>query len=167
VPKASADFEEGPARAARPGWQPDLAQNFIRLERRRQIADEELFGFQYSLSPAAADDEVGVQRGGNRRQLRRGVRMSQAPTAAATIADLNVPDQPQRFCQKRAALTHQLGALRRSLADQRADRKTAVPGLQRAEFASQSVDVDEVRRPRQPEVQQRRETLASGQHLGV
>src|SRR5216683_1913986 len=69
--RASAVLEEGPARAARPGWQPDLAQNFIRLERRRQIADEELFGFQYSLSPAAADDEVGVQCGDHRGQLRR------------------------------------------------------------------------------------------------
>ena len=90
--------------------------------------------------------------------------MRQAAADGAPTADGEVADLTERLADQRP-LPEQRRALDRVLARHGADHQPAVLGAEIGQ-AGDTVQVDQVRRPREPEVHQRHEALAPRERLG-
>ena len=90
--------------------------------------------------------------------------MGQAAADRASIPDLDVADLGHRVSQERTVLAHQSGGFHRPLTGHGPDGQVAVVDPDAVE-PGDLVEVHQVCRPREPEVEERDEALPAGQHL--
>ena len=126
---------------------------------------EEGGGRDRALRVPGGDDRLAVQRQQHRGQLGRRIRMRDAAAHGAAAARGRMADVAQRFGQQRRARRHERGAQRIGLAGRGSEPQRPVG--RDARERRDAADVDERRRPRQPQVEHGHETLPAGQHLCV
>jgi hypothetical protein len=116
-------------------------------------------------SPGARNDATAKreQHGG---QLRGGIGVGKVAAYRPSVSDHAMRDQPHGGAQQRAEARHDLGVLYGRLAGERLDRNPMVSLVDPVE-AGNPVDVDDVCRPSEAEVQERNERLATSENLRV
>ena len=92
--------------------------------------------------------------------------MGQAAAYGAAVANHAVRHQTHRRDQKRAPAGGELGIFDIRLAGERLDRDATIPLIDAVQVRN-PVDIDEMGRPRESEVEQRDQRLAAGQDLRV
>ena len=124
-----------PPAARRHGGEGNLDQHLVRLQRRRERADEELIAGEPTIAPFAPDVVARVQGHGDRGQMAGGVGVGDVAAEGAAVPDLRPGDVGHGFGQQRRALGDQRvmldGAGARHRSDQH-DRHRAQPGCRTA-----------------------------------
>jgi hypothetical protein len=92
--------------------------------------------------------------------------VGEAAADRAAVADGGVPDPRERRREERGALAHERVALGGTLTSERADVEPAAVLADGLELG-QPGEIDEGRRRREAQVEQRSEALAPGERLGV
>jgi len=99
-------------------------------------------------------------------ELRGGIGVGKVAAYRPSVSDHAMRDQPHGGAQQRAEARHDLGVLYGRLAGERLDRNPMVSLVDPVE-AGNPVDVDDVCRPSEAEVQERNERLATSENLRV
>jgi hypothetical protein len=144
----------------------DLHEHLARPECGLEGPCEERRRRDRPLAVGAVRDEVGVQCEQHRGEVRRGVAVRDGAADRAAVADLRVADELRRPRE------HGAGALQDGVGDQlrvssqRADRDAVAVVADVAELV-EPAEVDEHRRPRDPELHRRDERVPAGEQLRV
>ncbi len=91
--------------------------------------------------------------------------MSQAATDGAAVACGSVPNPAGCLGEQRALRSHEIRVLHLALSHHRTDRQAAVAFSDVAQIVD-AADIDQATRLREPEVHERHQALAAGQHFG-
>ena len=105
-------------------------------DQRRPGAEEEVGGLDGAGAARTGDLEVGVEREGHRRQLRRRVGVGDRPADRAAVADLEVSDERERLGQQGHRLTDGGVVLDGALGRHGLDRDRAVGARRRPRSSS-------------------------------
>ena len=118
------------------------------------------------VAARAVRDHLGVERGRDQAPFGGRIGMRQAAAEGAAGADRVMGDVAHDRREQPAERTIHDRAVERRVAHAGADRELAVRRPRAVELRD-AVDVDEMRRPRQPERHDRHEALPAGQHAAV
>ena len=145
---------------------PNLGQHFLPLERSVERAGEELRRRDGSLPSCSSHDEVGVERQQDRGEIGGRVPVRNRAADRAAMTNLRVADQRGRVGDQRAMRSEHRVADERRVARERADRNPVTLLADVAQVV-QAADVDEQRRPRDPQSHGRDERVPARQELRV
>jgi hypothetical protein len=166
VPVPARDLHESVARVGRHRRELDLRQHLVRCEYRRQRPDEEIRRVDPPLvtrpRPRA---EPCVERQRHGRKLGGRVGVCDAPADRPAVPDLRVGDVGHRLGHQRRPRRDQGAPLGVPLPRHRADADSARRQRREPRQRVDPVQVDDHRGPREPEVEQRDQTLPTREHL--
>ena len=143
----------------------DRDEQILLPERGRHHALEETVRIDGAASTRSRDGEARVQSREDGRQIGRRVGVRDIAADRAAVPDGRVADLRRRFRKRRAVLPECGGRGQFGVRRQRADPHRAVSDRNALELGDPA-DVDERRRRRQPQLQQRDEAVPAGQELG-
>src|SRR5262249_13464703 len=146
--------------------EPDVRHQLRRLERGRQVAHEEIVGRDCSGTGEATKLERGVQGHRYQGQLGGWVRVDEASAYGATTPNAWGADESRCLCQQRKIAPDRGRVFDLPLTGERLDRDAAVMPREPAHVCH-VVEIDQVGRPRQPEVHKWNEALAAREDLRV
>src|ERR1700736_1910 len=160
----SFQLKVGAAASRRWNRDTDFGQDFARFKRRRKNGKEKIVDWYRPLSALPGGDDLRSQRQHSRRMIVCRIPMSQISADCRHVPNLWIRNGCGRIQDNRIPGTYQAGCLQISLTRQSADFKKAT-FLFAVLKIGESIDIDTVLRPRQPEPHHGNETLSAAQDL--
>src|SRR5918995_1100256 len=142
-------------------WQPDLRKHLALADGRHVRADVELVQADDAFALGPANHGPRLQRGANRRQVLRCVRLGERAADRAAVAHDWVGNHMLGVAEGREARRKQVGLQQLHMARERADAELVVRLADVGELM-EIVDVDQMLRVREPELHHRQQAVTAG-----
>jgi len=125
------------------------------------MREEELLGPERALSPRPLKYQRRIQGDSNTREFRRRISVGKGPTDGASIANVDMADQGDRFIEKRADTSHEIGPFNFSLSGKGANVERSVALTDVRELLN-PIDIDQEFRTCQAQCHHGHKALSSG-----
>ena len=148
------------AAGARAQRNPNLGEQLAVADRGHVGPDVKVLHRDHPLAAGAADHDLRLHRRADRREVLGRIRLAERAADRAAVAHDRIGDHVLGVAKQRQALGEQLGLQQIDVAGQRAD-SDLVALLPDVGELRQVVDVDQVRRVREPELHHRQQAVAA------